>query len=175
MTKYSYDIRGNVLTKEVGILDDGSGGDLLQPEHAVYSWQYYPEGHPNEFLLATEFSPLHSGEADIYRVDFEYDAAGRLTKRLDSADEVGGDRPETTFTYDNNGRLVATIDPMGRTTTYTFDTRNRLVRTEYDDGSTAETLYGSANGDENTVVKTCLLYTSPSPRDATLSRMPSSA
>ena len=27
----------------------------------------------------------------------------------------------------------------------------------------------------NSVVKTCLLYTSPSPRDATLSRMPSSA
>ena len=28
---------------------------------------------------------------------------------------------------------------------------------------------------ENVVNKTCLLYTSPSPRDATLSRMPSSA
>ena len=35
------------------------------------------------------------------------------------------------------------------------------------------------NGDEMTVISTdmmvCLLYTSPSPRDATLSRMPSSA
>ena len=27
----------------------------------------------------------------------------------------------------------------------------------------------------NDIIKTCLLYTSPSPRDATLSRMPSSA
>ena len=27
----------------------------------------------------------------------------------------------------------------------------------------------------NVILKTCLLYTSPSPRDATLSRMPSSA
>ena len=32
-----------------------------------------------------------------------------------------------------------------------------------------------ADGDTVTIVKTCLLYTSPSPRDATLSRMPSSA
>ena len=29
--------------------------------------------------------------------------------------------------------------------------------------------------DETTLVSSCLLYTSPSPRDATLSRMPSSA
>ena len=34
-----------------------------------------------------------------------------------------------------------------------------------------EWVYKSANGHDNT----CLLYTSPSPRDATLSRMPSSA
>ena len=31
------------------------------------------------------------------------------------------------------------------------------------------------NGDCNSTISTCLLYTSPSPRDATLSRMPSSA
>ena len=29
--------------------------------------------------------------------------------------------------------------------------------------------------DSETIIETCLLYTSPSPRDATLSRMPSSA
>ena len=33
----------------------------------------------------------------------------------------------------------------------------------------------SDTGSGHNVVKTCLLYTSPSPRDATLSRMPSSA
>ena len=31
------------------------------------------------------------------------------------------------------------------------------------------------NGESDPQVKACLLYTSPSPRDATLSRMPSSA
>ena len=33
----------------------------------------------------------------------------------------------------------------------------------------------SGSGEMKLVSKTCLLYTSPSPRDATLSRMPSSA
>ena len=34
---------------------------------------------------------------------------------------------------------------------------------------------GVVKGDTGYIVRTCLLYTSPSPRDATLSRMPSSA
>ena len=36
-------------------------------------------------------------------------------------------------------------------------------------------LLSSANARAQAVADTCLLYTSPSPRDATLSRMPSSA
>ena len=40
----------------------------------------------------------------------------------------------------------------------------------------AHLLWDGVVGDENTVeFSVCLLYTSPSPRDATLSRMPSSA
>ena len=43
-------------------------------------------------------------------------------------------------------------------------------------GSTAEgEIVFSGNIDEGWHVYSCLLYTSPSPRDATLSRMPSSA
>ena len=37
------------------------------------------------------------------------------------------------------------------------------------------TLSKEADVDKRTIFNTCLLYTSPSPRDATLSRMPSSA
>ena len=33
----------------------------------------------------------------------------------------------------------------------------------------------SSTGDANTATNTCLLYTSPSPRDRSVSRMPSSA
>ena len=38
-----------------------------------------------------------------------------------------------------------------------------------------ESIYKSLNGETSLYNKSCLLYTSPSPRDATLSRMPSSA
>ena len=41
--------------------------------------------------------------------------------------------------------------------------------------STAEALLPLALLDNELVITHCLLYTSPSPRDATLSRMPSSA
>ena len=43
-----------------------------------------------------------------------------------------------------------------------FDTLFRIMRHSY-------------GADQVTYVRNCLLYTSPSPRDATLSRMPSSA
>ena len=39
----------------------------------------------------------------------------------------------------------------------------------------AQTLAILDESEKNAVLKDCLLYTSPSPRDATLSRMPSSA
>ena len=49
------------------------------------------------------------------------------------------------------------------------------VLTAIDDGTIAQR-WGSLNiDDEGMPSKSCLLYTSPSPRDATLSRMPSSA
>ena len=42
-------------------------------------------------------------------------------------------------------------------------------------GSTTDTLDSATSENHFTLVNGCLLYTSPSPRDATLSRMPSSA
>ena len=51
-----------------------------------------------------------------------------------------------------------------------------LTEINSQDGSVVEVgaLLGSVSA-EGRAVKSCLLYTSPSPRDATLSRMPSSA
>ena len=50
-------------------------------------------------------------------------------------------------------------------------------RSSPSDGSTADDQLGGSpsNGKESVKREGCLLYTSPSPRDATLSRMPSSA
>ena len=54
--------------------------------------------------------------------------------------------------------------------------------TDFDDMISLMTMHSSNNVDYQLIVlsfspylRTCLLYTSPSPRDATLSRMPSSA
>ena len=49
-----------------------------------------------------------------------------------------------------------------------------LGRTE-DAGVEARAALGLYSGPQPALASTCLLYTSPSPRDATLSRMPSSA
>ena len=48
-------------------------------------------------------------------------------------------------------------------------------RTVADPGSLGIVLGGSGNGEQIAANKVCLLYTSPSPRDRTRSRMPSSA
>ena len=52
-----------------------------------------------------------------------------------------------------------------------FGARNTTIGPELGFG----TIVGNAVEEPVLLIKTCLLYTSPSPRDATLSRMPSSA
>lgn len=130
--------------------------DALQPEYAVYTWEYYPAGHANSGLLKTEYDPLWDGSsADVHRTDYEYDANGNLTKKLGPASVTGGDRPETNYTYDGLNRLATVISPAGHLVTYTYNASNQRVRTTYDDGSTEETLYGAVGGgNEGLVVKT---------------------
>ena len=62
-----------------------------------------------------------------------------------------------------------------------IDTRNKLIddcNTDSDPDSDLEIVSiscSSLSGDDDTRINSCLLYTSPSPRDRTRSRMPSSA
>ena len=53
--------------------------------------------------------------------------------------------------------------------------KNKEIAAASDDQLLALTMEQTALVSRLTLVTTCLLYTSPSPRDATLSRMPSSA
>ena len=53
---------------------------------------------------------------------------------------------------------------------------NPLTRSDYDsDDSDASDTYNWRNAENNRLINACLLYTSPSPRDRTRSRMTSSA
>ena len=97
--------------------------------------------------------------------------------------EVGSTKEQllaTLKSHPNRKRLVATHPMAG--TEYSgpeaaipnlFDEKYTVIVDQADSASDAvkiaEELYAAMN------MKVCLLYTSPSPRDATLSRMPSSA
>ena len=74
----------------------------------------------------------------------------------------------TDFTF-GNGRFIAAVKPNG---TATFPFNPASPSTMISDGTSTTT---ATFGLPSTFYLSCLLYTSPSPRDATLSRMPSSA
>ena len=119
---------------------------------------------------------------------FSYDAAGNRTSHTDIDGATVG------YTVDATGQLIS--DTTG--TTYSYDAAGNLTGTSagdayvYDDfgratsitaGGVTET-YGYDAADVRVTVdgttqlwdrNGCLLYTSPSPRDRTRSRMPSSA
>ena len=87
-------------------------------------------------------------------------------------------RGEQTLGDDSDG--IASLNPIGATEAIAYDFLSRggkhsrpfIALAVYDamNGSLA-----TLSGGDEVVNEYCLLYTSPSPRDATLSRMPSSA
>ena len=81
-------------------------------------------------------------------------------------------RPDTSNTELRQGG--GSVTPNESPQTVTIYPKNYVTTTSC--GHTIE-LDNSEDGERIRVIhgKTCLLYTSPSPRDATLSRMPSSA
>lgn len=137
VTLYTYDTQGNLLTKEVGLTDDGNGGETQENEYAIYEWEYYPAQHANEFMLKASI------DANGNQTDYEYDTNNRLTKIIEPPDNSGGARAETVYTYDMLGRLATVTDPEDRETSYDYDSKNRIVKVTYDDSSTERTIYGT--------------------------------
>ena len=70
-----------------------------------------------------------------------------------------------------NGEIIVSFDQVTPNTPMAFSTYNGEIDLTFPKGTKATTKMKTRNGE----IYTCLLYTSPSPRDATLSRMPSSA
>ena len=143
VTQYVYDSAGHLITKKEG-LKEQSGSDVQTAEYSETNYDYYPSTHANKGLLKTAYSPLYSSSTPtIYRTDYEYDTAGRLTKITESADVSGGARPVSLKGYDSTGNLTSETDPLGRVTTYAYDSLSRKISTTYPDGSTEQTLYGT--------------------------------
>ena len=139
VTKFVYTGRGRVKEKHVGTIDNGFF-DQNQPEYAVYKFDYYESGHINQFMLRSEFTPLHvSTETDIHRTDYNYDTYNRVISVIGSAEKVGDPRPVTHLGYDQNDSLnrrrTVVKDAEDRRIYTSYDIANRKVQLNYDDGS----------------------------------------
>ncbi len=139
----SYNAQGLKISETVG-LKETANGDVQTSAYAVRTFDYYPSTHASKGLLQTEKSALYSATTPtLYRTDYEYNAAGKVTKKIDPAPAVSASRPETTYSYDTNSRLSSTIDPLGRVTSYSYDGLGRVVQVTYPDTTTSQTLYDS--------------------------------
>ena len=101
-TSYTYNGDGNIATKT-----DPLGN----------TWTYTYIAGTN--LLETETDPL--GVVTKH----EYDANGNRTKII--MDFGGALENTTTYTYDSQGNLTTTTDPIGNTTSYGYDANGNLL------------------------------------------------
>ncbi len=146
VTKYTYDAKGNMLTTQVGLLDNGAGGENATSEVATTTYDYYPSGNVNQYLLKGVVDPLGN------RTDYEYDTNHRLSKTISPPDIAGGARAETTYTYDAAGQLWVVIGAGGWGASYTNDTRNRMTKVTHADATTERYFYGTGT-ESNLLVK----------------------
>ena len=111
------------------------------------------------------------------------DEVVQLRERIYADGKV--DKEEADFLFVVNDAVSGNENHLSWTTLFVDGVRDFLLTDEESPGevddSEADWLIAKLMGDEKldstelALLKDCLLYTSPSPRDATLSRMPSSA
>jgi len=130
ISSYLYDSSGNLLTQTSAVGTNDA---------VTYTYAYNTRGQ----VIEKRDALYDAGTPELHNTKFEYNTAGYLTKKIESADTAGGTRPETTFTYDTVGRLKTATDPVGRIVTYDYDNRNRHVKTTYNDSSYEEKTYGT--------------------------------
>jgi RHS repeat-associated protein len=146
VTKHTYDTRGNRLTTQVGLVDNGAGGENATPETATTTYEYYPTGHAHQYLLKSLTDPLGN------KTDYEYNTNHRLSKIISPPDTTGGARAETEYLYDTAGRVSTIITPGGWSVAYTYDARNRVTKITHADNSTERYFYGTGT-EANLLVK----------------------
>ena len=139
-------ILGISLPLEPGRYNSAAGKDGMI-EHSLY-WL-----GPDEWLLISQQSAKQ----------LENKLRGTLNGHVSITDVTGG---QTLLNLSGDDGAIQTV--LKKSSVYNFDAWESASDL---DGRCAQTTFGKTSA----LVSNCLLYTSPSPRDGLLSRMPSSA
>jgi RHS repeat-associated protein len=134
-TAYAYDGLGRKIT-ETSADPDGAGP--LGP--LVKRFVFDKAGN-----LRFEVGPGGAGETDVgFTTEHVYDALGREIRTiLPDPDGAAGPlaRPVSTRGYDASGFLVATTDPLGRTTSFAYDKVGHVLKVTNAAGATQSTVF----------------------------------
>ncbi len=122
---FTYDAAGNVTELRQGVSTVSDSGLLIQTS------QYHHTGAPELLTDGTGRSVASS-----------YDDVGRLTKSVNLGDPLTTDDDLVSeFEYDRRGRIIQSIDPLGRGTTIEYDYRGNIVSRVDASGSKWVTTY----------------------------------
>ena len=116
-------------------------------------------------VLGTTFAKIGDGLGALENIDFDKLNLDNLGDSLDNLDKLLAELTRFSKTLNNPNSTIGQLVNDREL----YDNLNSTVAKI---GNTATSIQTTASNIESL---TCLLYTSPSPRDATLSRMPSSA
>jgi YD repeat-containing protein len=96
-----------------------------------------PAGRTEVDTFDSKGHPIGSQVPGVDPAQYTYDSHGRLTAFAQ------GTRTET-FTYDAQGNLASSTDPLGQTTTFTYDPDGRMTSQTLPDGSQVQYAYDAA-------------------------------
>ena len=137
-------------------------------------------GDIDRYAFTVKKGERHQFDLESFRLGFLLD--GRLSiedstgKELASNDDSNKKRdPQLTWTAPGDGRYCAIVRSLLRKGGSEYYYRLNIRTSEPMFTATAPAPHFTVNAGATNEVKICLLYTSPSPRDLSTSRMPSSA
>jgi len=125
-THYDYDALGRLEECQKPGLDS-----------VTYS---YTGANCGSYIFGGSFQPTKVTDEDHYDTTTQYNVRGWATEATRQVGGLVGDA-KTVNTYDDAGRLVASRDPLLRTTHYEVDGLGRVTRTDYPDQTHTTTEY----------------------------------
>lgn len=123
-TVFTYDGTGNLLQRDE--IDSGA-----VPTTRSWIWTYGTFGR-----VLTEEDP--TGKTTTYAYHSDSDSSIGRRGNLSSITDAAGNVTQFT-TYDDDGRLLTSVDSNGRSTTFTYDSRGRVTSETATSGSVSRT------------------------------------